>query len=54
MKHHLKFRDWIDVDKIDWGYLSYNPNAIYLLEQNQNKITENERIETFVLTFLHS
>jgi hypothetical protein len=26
------------MDKIDWWYLSQNPNAICLLEQNTNKI----------------
>jgi hypothetical protein len=33
-----KLRDWIDINKLDWEYLSKNPNAIHLLEQNQNKI----------------
>jgi len=26
------------LDKINWDYLSSNPNAIYLLEQNKDKI----------------
>ena len=32
--------DWIDKDKIDWRYLSYNPNteAVALLKENPNKI----------------
>jgi len=30
--------DWIDKDKIDWSYLSQNPNAIDLLKDNQDKI----------------
>jgi hypothetical protein len=30
--------DWIDKDKIDWSYLSQNPNAIDLLQDNQDKI----------------
>ena len=38
MKHHLKFRDWIDINKIEWHTLSRNPNAIHLLEQNLDKI----------------
>ena len=41
MKHHLKFRDWMDVDKIDklgWMWLSGNTNAIHLLERNIDKI----------------
>ena len=38
MKHHLKLRDWVDIDQIDWGDLSYNPNAIHLLERNLDKI----------------
>ena len=30
--------DWIDVHKINWSLLSSNPNAMTLLEQNQDKI----------------
>jgi len=30
--------DWIDKDKLDWDYLSYNPNAIELLKTNIKKI----------------
>ena len=30
----------VNLDKIDWCWLSANPNAIHLLEQNQNKTTE--------------
>jgi hypothetical protein len=33
-----KFYDWIDQDKIYWRWLSSNPNAIHLLEQNPDKI----------------
>ena len=29
---------WIDINKIDWNYLSDNPNAIHLLEANIDKI----------------
>ena len=38
MKHHLKLRDWIDIDQISWMWLSENPNAIQLLEKNFDKI----------------
>jgi len=34
----MKLLDWIPLDKIDWSYLSSNPNAIHLLEQNIDKI----------------
>ena len=34
----LKLRDWIDINKIDWHWLSLNSNAISLLEENKNKI----------------
>ena len=34
-----KLRDWIDINKIDWEYLSFNSNAIELLKENQNKIS---------------
>jgi hypothetical protein len=30
--------DWIDLNKISWDCLSPNPNAIHLLEKNQDKI----------------
>ena len=33
-----KLRDWIDINKLNWNYLSYNPNAIELLKENQDKI----------------
>ena len=38
MIHHLKLRDWVGVDKINWEWLSKNPNAIQLLEKNFDKI----------------
>ncbi len=34
----LKLRDWIDINKLNWEYLSSNQNAIKLLKENQNKI----------------
>ena len=33
-----KLLDWIDINKLEWFYLSTNPNAIKLLQENQNKI----------------
>ena len=38
MKHHLKLRDWVDINKLNWVRLSENPNAIHLLERNIDKI----------------
>ena len=35
---HYKLLEWIDMDKIYWWYLSTNPNATQILEQNMNKI----------------
>ena len=32
---------WVNKNKINWEYLSYNPSAIYLLEQNIDKIDWN-------------
>ena len=34
----MKLLDWIHLDKIKWYSLSYNPNAIHLLQQNIDKI----------------
>ena len=33
-----KLRDWIPIDFINWKYLSSNPNALFLLKSNPNKI----------------
>ena len=33
-----KLLDWVPLDKLDWGGLSRNPNAIHLLEANPGKI----------------
>ena len=33
-----KLRDWIDKNKLNWNYLSYNKNAIELLKENPEKI----------------
>ena len=33
-----KLRDWIDLERIHWFYLSQNPAAIHLLEQHPEKI----------------
>ena len=34
----LKLHDWVEEDKINWSWMSGNPNAIHLLEANPNKI----------------
>ena len=33
-----KFVDWIDINKINWNILSFNENAISILEKNLDKI----------------
>ena len=38
MTQFLKLLDWIDINKINWSWLSYNPGDIHLLEQNPDKI----------------
>lgn len=37
-KSKMKLLDWIPLDKLNWSFLSFNPNAINLLEENQDKI----------------
>ena len=36
--NYMKLRDWIDINKLNWKILSYNLNAIELLEENPEKI----------------
>ena len=38
VKPKMKLLDWISLDKINWSWLSKNPNAIHLLEKNMNNI----------------
>jgi len=33
-----KLIDWINIHKLSWKKISYTPNAINLLEKNQDKI----------------
>lgn len=37
----MKLRDWILIKKLNWGFLSKNPNAIDLLRENPQKIDWN-------------
>ena len=37
-KSVYKLLDWIDVNQIDYKFLSFNPNAIELLKANPDKI----------------
>ena len=39
MQHYNKLLDWIPLDKLNWSWLSGNPAAIHILEQNLDKIT---------------
>ena len=34
----MELRDWIDINKLSFSYLSLNPNAIELLKKNHDKI----------------
>jgi len=34
----MKLHNWVDVTKINWSWLSGNPNAIELLKENPEKI----------------
>ena len=35
---YTDFKDFIDIKKIKWVYLSENPNAIRILEKNLDKV----------------
>ncbi len=39
--HFMKLVEWFPLDKVDWHYLSSNPNAISILEKNLNKVNWN-------------
>ena len=34
----LKIRNWFDISRIYWSFLSLNPNSMLLLKENQNNI----------------
>ena len=38
MLHWIILKDWVQLDRLCWGYLSKNPAAIHLLEANLDKI----------------
>ena len=38
MAYNYNLLEWIDIDKIDWEWLSRNPEAIHMLEANPAKI----------------
>ena len=51
-----KLSPWVDIKKLNWFNLSRNPNAIHLLEQNQDKIdwymlSRNPSIFTFTYNY---
>ena len=48
-----KYIDWIKTYKINWDNLSENPNALHLLEQNQDKICWNYLYQNYHLYFLN-
>jgi len=33
----MEVLSWININKLSWNILSENPNAIHLLEENQDK-----------------
>ena len=37
-KPRMKLLDWVDIDNLDWVFLTLNPNAIHLLEKYPEKI----------------
>ena len=41
MNNIYKLCDWISMDKLNWTFLSGNPNAIDILEKNPDKIDWN-------------
>ena len=38
MSHYYKLLDWIPLEKLNLSWLSKNPAAIHILEQNLDKI----------------
>ena len=35
---YYELLEWMDINKLEWNYLSGNPNAIHLLEKHPEKI----------------
>ena len=40
MEFKFELIDWININNLNWDYLSLNPNAIDLLEKNQEDFTK--------------
>ena len=40
-----KLRDWVNIDYLDWSYLSLNPFAIDLLEKNITQAARYSRTD---------
>jgi len=40
-KPYYRLHSWININKLNWIFLSINPNAIELLKENQDKISIN-------------
>ena len=34
----MELLDWVDIEKINWKYLSTNPNAIELFKANLDRV----------------
>jgi len=47
----MKLRDWIDINKINWDFLSLNKNAIELLKANPDKIDWEELFINLLILF---
>ena len=50
--HFMKLLEWIPFNKLDWFWLSRNPNTIQLLEKNLDKVrwhrlSQNPNIFTY-------
>ena len=51
-----KLKEWVNIERLDWSYLSENPNATHILEKHPDKIdwnmlSRNPEIFTFVYDY---
>ena len=49
----MELLDWVDIEKLNWNYLSYNANAIELFKKIKIKLIGIIYLKILILTQLN-